>query len=308
MGDENQEDDDSIEESISSVEDLGDSAVFVNASEAGVDLEEAKEVTPTKTRDDPDKDSSENSDNGDDGDEDIELDPTRLENLLLEDSDAEMSDSGGILEHHEGADKALAQLIKLKQEARKKSQVERERIDLCNRMRCAMLLDTLFSASVFKSGWLPIEAVLGSIVPILRSRKIIEKSIRTSSSANSKKSLSERNSLLDRLTGLVKEKISKFRSNGNIDEAEELALTAVSDINKELSRSLNVADCSCCSVALITAARCIPNVEDNDDVKGIFADSVRDWSSRKATKIHACVFENLIQRMPRYAYWVNSIL
>ena len=40
-------------------------------------------------------------------------------------------------------------------------------------------------------------------------------------------------------------------------------------------------------------------LEDNDDVKAIYVGSVDDWSTRKATKIHARVFEDLIQRMPR---------
>jgi len=298
MGDEeDDEDDESMEDSDSSEDGLGDSAVFVDASEAGMDLDEVKDDTP-----DDSKESDEESIKDGTGDEVIELDPAKLENLLLEDSDAEMSDSGfhGILEHHAGADKALAALIKLKQEARKASQVERERIELCNRLRCAGLLDTLFSVSVFNSGWIPIEAVLGSIVPILRSRKAIAKSIQASSSANAKKSLSERNALLDRLSTLLKDKISKFRCTGH-SEAEELALKASSDIYEEMKRSVNVAHCSCCSVALITAARCIPNLEDNDDVKAIYVGSVEDWSTRKATKIHARVFEDLIQRMPSLA-------
>mmetsp|Transcript_7497 Transcript_7497/g.16230 ORF Transcript_7497/g.16230 Transcript_7497/m.16230 type:complete len:1444 (-) Transcript_7497:183-4514(-) len=294
---ENIEDDESIAESESSDEELGGSAVFVDASEAGMDLDGAKDEDSNDLKESDEETSKDSKDK--DGDEDVELDPAKLENLLLEDSDAEMSDSG-VLEHHAGADKALAALIKLKQDARKASQTERERIELCNRLRCAVLLDSLFTQSVFKSGWLPIEAVLGSIVPILRSRRLIAKSIETSSSVNVKKSLSERKALLDRLTALVTGKISKFRC-GDDSDAEEVALKASSDIYEEMKRSLNVDHCSCCSVALITVVRCIPGVEENSDIKDIYVGTVKDWSSRKATKIHACVFENLIQRMPSLA-------
>merc|ERR1712176_506253 len=189
--------------------------------------------------------------------------------------------------------------IKLKQEARKASQTERERVALCNRLRCAGLLDSIFSESVFKSGWLPTEAVFGSIVPILRSRKLVAKSIQASTSPNAMKSLNERNALLDRLSALVKNKLAKFRCSDN--SAKELALKASSDIYEEIKRSLNAAHCSCCSVALITTVRCIPSVEDNDDVKLIYAGAVDEWSSRKATKIRACVFDDLIQRMPSLA-------
>ena len=291
---EEDEDDESIDDESDSSEALGDSAVFVDAS--GMDLDE--EVG--NSSDDEDESSSQESVD-DDKDEDVELDPTKLENLLLEDSDAEMSDSGmSILEHHAGADKALAQLIKLKQEARKESQTERERIDLCNRLRCAGLLEALFSPSVFKSGWLPLAGVLGSIVPILRSRKTIEKSIASSTSTNTKKSLSEKKALLDRLTALVKDKISKFRIGAN-ESSQELVLKASSDIYEEMKRSLSLAHCSCCSVALITTLRCISNVEDSDEVKDIYVSAIKDWSSRKATKIHTCVFEDLIHRMPSLA-------
>jgi len=293
---ENNEGNESIQHDESSEDELGDNTVFADASEAGMDLDEVKDNISDESKEN-DEETSKNSDEG--GDEDIELDPAKLENLLLEDSDAEMSDSG-ILEHHAGADKALAQLIKLKQEARKASQIERERTELCNRLRCAGLLDSLFSESVFKSGWLPIEAVLGSIVPILRSRKSIAKSIQASSSANAKKSVNERNALMDRLSALVRNKISKFRCTDKLDR-EKLALKASSDICEEMKNSLNAAQCSCCSVALITAVRCIPNVEDSNDVKAIYAGTVDDWSSRKATKIHACVFDDLIQRMPSLA-------
>lgn len=297
MGDKDDDDDESGEESISSEDDLGDSSVFVNASEGGMDLDEAENGCSVGKSKDSDDESSRDSATDNIGD-DVELDPAKLENLLLEDSDAEMSDFG-ILEHHEGADKALAQLIKMKQEARKASQTERERVDLCNRLRCAGLLDSLFSPSVFKSGWLPVEAVLGSIIPILRSRRAIAKSIQASPSGNAKKFLGEKNSLLERLSSLVKDKISQFRPTGS--SSEDIALKAVSDVFDEMKHSLNKDHCSCCSVALITAVRCIPNAEDNDQVKDYYVDSVNDWSSRKATKIHACVFDDLIQRMPSLA-------
>lgn len=283
----------SAEESESSEDELEDGGgVFADASKSGMDLDEVGNATDEDDESDKKKTATEN-------DEDVELDPSALENLLLEDSDAEMSENGfGQLEHHAGADAALAQLIKLKQEARKASQSERERIEFCNRLRCITLLESLFSASVFKSGWIPVEAVLGSIVPILQSRKAITKSIQAASSTSAKKSLNEKNAMVDRLSVLIKDKISKFRCNDD-DEAGKVALKAASDISEELNRSLNLEQSSCCSVALITAVRCIPNAEGCEEVKQIYVNAANDWRSRKGTKIHACVFEDLIHRMPR---------
>jgi hypothetical protein len=290
-----EEDDESMDGSDSSEDGLGESAIFVDASESGMDLE--NEVKDDRSVDSKEKSvSSEDSSSDDGDDDDVELEPTKLENLLLEDSDAELSDSGGILEHHAGADKALAQLIKMKQEARKASQTERERIELCNRLRCSSLLD--ISTSVFKSGWLPTEAVLGSIIPILRSYKAIAKSVQSSLSTGTKKSMSEKKALLDRLSALVKDKISKFRCSDS-STSEEIALKASSDIYEEMKHSLDSAHCAVCSVALITAVRCIPNVEDNAEVKSIYVGALDDRSSRKTTKIHACLFDDLIERMPR---------
>ncbi|KAL9183676.1 hypothetical protein ACHAXT_004532 [Thalassiosira profunda] len=288
---EEEEGDDSSKGSDSSVDD----AVFVNATKSGMDLEEDDNSESSEESEGSRQDSSDEEE----GDDDVELDPTKLENLLLEDSDAEMEE-GGVLEHHAGADKALAQLIKLRQEARKASQTERERVELCNRLRCVGLLEGLFSASVFKSGWLPVEAVLGSIVPLLRARKAIGKSIAASTSTNAKKSLSEKNALMDRISSLVKDKISKFRCADD-STSEEVAFKAAADVFEELKQSLNVAHCSCSSVALIIAVRCIPKMEGSAEVKTIYAEAVVDWSTRKATKIHACAFHDLIQRMPSLA-------
>ena len=285
------EDGESVEGSDASEDDSDGSGVFVEASKIDMDLDQVEKS---------DSEQSDESEEEDPVDEDVELDSSQLENMLLEDSDAEMSESGFQLEHHAGADAALAQLIKMKQEARKASQSDRERIEFCNRLRCAVLLDSLFSAGVFKSGWLPIEAVLGSLVPILSSRKLIGKNIQSSSSAShAKKSLSEKTALLDRLTALVKDRISKYRCSDE-SSSHEVSLKASADIFEEMKHSLNAADCSCCSIALITAVRSIPNVEDCDEIKTIYTDAVQDWSSRKATKIHACAFDDLIQRMPRY--------
>jgi hypothetical protein len=293
-----QKDDESIEESVSSSGDDADDDdnVFVNANKMEMDLDEVENVN-AENSDDEEQSSKEDDDS-------VELDPSQLENMLLEDSDAEMSDSGphGVLEHHAGADKALAQLIKLKQEARKASQAERERIELRNQLRCATLLESLFSGSVFKNGWMPIEAILGSIGPILRYRKALAKSIQSSNaSGHGKKALEEKNALVDKLSMLLKDRISQYRCSGEDSEDSEIAMKASLDIFNEMKRSLNSADCSCCSIALITSVRCLADAEDNDGVKEIYASCISDWATRKTSKIHSCVFQDLIKRMPNLA-------
>ncbi len=295
-----QKDDESIDESddASSDDEEVDSSVFANANKMEMDLLGEVEKTNSNGSDDEEASSVESKDDS------VELDPSQLENMLLEDSDVEMDDSGphGVLEHHAGADKALAQLIKLKQEARKASQTERERVELRNQLRCATLLEALFSASVFKNSWMPIEAVLGSIVPILRYRKALAKSIISStSSGQSKKALDEKNAILDKLSMLLKDRVSKFRCRSDDPDLSEVALKASSEICEEMKRSVNSADCSCGSIALITSVRCNTNSDEKEEVKDIYVRLVNDWATRKASKIHSCVFEDLIKRMPSLA-------
>lgn len=64
------------------------------------------------------------------GDSDIELDPSKLSTMLEDDNLDDIEDIE--LEHHEGADAALAKLIKMKQDARKAGQEAREKIEMSN--------------------------------------------------------------------------------------------------------------------------------------------------------------------------------
>ena len=280
-------DDESMEDSDEEEDENDDSQVFSKATDMDLDNDDQLEGG--------DSVSVKSEDDSEDSQEE-ELDPSKLENMLLEDSDAEID----VLEHHAGADKALAALIKMKQDTRKASQAERERVELCNRLRCAGLLDSLFSASVLKSGWLPFEAIIGSIIPILRSYKSIVKSIdKPSTSALASKSINEKKALQDRLSSLIQDKLSKFRCSDESGADVESIQKAVADISEEMKHSLNLAHCANCSIALITVIRCIPDAESNAELAGAYSAFVDEWMTRKATKIHTCVFDDLIQRLPR---------
>ena len=84
-------------------------------------------------------DDAENRTNQRDNDEE-ELDPSRIENLLLDDSD------DGLTENHSGADGALSQPIKTNQEARKSVRMAKEKAYLSGRLWCASLLGIYLSA------------------------------------------------------------------------------------------------------------------------------------------------------------------
>ena len=85
-----------------------------------------------KVLDDPEDMETEDVDKSDrdDDESDIELDPSKLHTMLEDDNLDDVDDI--VLEHHEGADAALAKLIKLKQDARKAGQEAREKIEVSN--------------------------------------------------------------------------------------------------------------------------------------------------------------------------------
>ena len=86
----------------------------------------------SKVLDDPEDTGNDekNASGEEDEDSDIELDPSKLQTMLENDDLDDVDDIS--LEHHEGADAALAKLIKLKQEARKAGQEAREKIETSN--------------------------------------------------------------------------------------------------------------------------------------------------------------------------------
>ena len=105
-----EEDDESDEES-------DDDMVFSKASKVLNDPEDMGD-------DDQDVSETENDES------DIEVDPSKLNTMLEDDNLDDLDDIP--LEHHEGADAALAKLIKMKQGARKAGQEAREKIELSN--------------------------------------------------------------------------------------------------------------------------------------------------------------------------------
>ena len=86
------------------------SGLFTSAANAA-DIDLSDDENSNDGGDSSDDDAEKNIDKRNNYEE--ELDPSRIENLLLDDRDYELT------EHHAGADETLVQLIKTKQEASK---------------------------------------------------------------------------------------------------------------------------------------------------------------------------------------------
>jgi len=290
--------DESDDEGIDGEED-DDGNIFSTANASELDLDESmdreedgKNISRKKC-----EDKKENEDESDE-----ELDPERLQNLLLEDSDADLSEGeDGQLEHHAGADKALAQLIKMKQDARKAGQNEREKVELSNRLRCLVLLETLFSYSNSLKGTLvPTDVMLMSLLPLLRSRRVLEKTVL--SPPDEKKGhvlLSEKKALMEHLTSLLKNKICKTRATAmGSTNGQSIVDIAMEDVFCEARRSLSAAHCQCCSASLVLILKALPQPADAIKFDTVYQTAVQEWSTRQTTRLNVCLFDDLLTKLP----------
>ena len=118
----------------------------------------------SNARGDSSDDDAENKTNQIYNDEE-KLDPYRLENFILDDSDDELT------EHQTGTNGALAQLINVKQWARNYVWMAKEEAYLSEWLWCAALLGIALSEP------LDCEAILITLLPMLRSIRSLETSI-----------------------------------------------------------------------------------------------------------------------------------
>ena len=283
--------DDDMDSSDDESDSSDDEGVFTAANVADLDLEDGD-------------DSSNEEESDDEDEEDIELDKDQLNNILMEDSDEDPQD---ILEHHAGADKALAKLIKMKQEARKAGQAALERVDIANRMRCVILLE----AALSHPSLLEDSAVLMAILPILRTRRSTDKeALSGKTGANKDARLSEKKSLADRLSGMLQKKICKVRLTGVSDlSGEELsnACAARSElathILREAKKSPSTIHGDCCSLSLVLTMKSLPQDDEGAVAvaKDVYCDALQEWSEKKTTKLKSSLFDVFIVRSPSLA-------
>jgi hypothetical protein len=268
---------------------------FSSLNDVKSDMEMDKDNEETEKGSDKDSDSEESK--GDEED-DIELDPSKLENLLIQSSDDE-SINGDILEHHEGADAALAQLIKLKQEAKKAGRKQKEKAELANRLRCMGLLEAVFITKKHL-GNLSNQTVLMTLLPLLRSRTELAKAVLSRATDKLHDvSHSDKKALLDKITDLIEHKICKTHLDGkaNIDScrivAEQVAI--------ELRKLQDIEHCKCCSALFVLLVKAVVN-HGNESIhfaSSVYQPLVVEWSTKKTTKIQSVVFDDLATKCQR---------
>ncbi|GKY99995.1 hypothetical protein MPSEU_000953000 [Mayamaea pseudoterrestris] len=231
----------------------------------------------------------------DDGSE-VGINPDRLRSFLEEDSDADVDATE--LEHHEGADAALAKLIQIKQEARKAGQLARERTEMSRQLRCLILLETLLNGK--PDGWgalVRAEHVLPMMFPLLRYRKELENSL-----AKAAGKLDEKRSMAEKITSLLKTKLFKMKHIDRqwIDPSSsgDICATLAANILDLMKGKVSKEQRSCCSLALTAVIRFIPESPTRIFVGSIYKDIVEEWSTRRTTRLESHIIEDFILICP----------
>jgi hypothetical protein len=282
-------------------DELGDSedenGVFVEATEVedDEDSEDSNDLL-SKPSNDRDDDDSEN---------DVEVDPSKLQSLLEQELEDDSS-VGEELEHHEGADAALAKLIQLKQEARKAGQKAKERLELSRQIKCTLLLETLLSGK--PDGWgclLTTDALLDIAFALLQYHRRLEKAIKSSSDKGSDISLSERKAMLARITSILKNKLFKFKLSSISWSSPEAAQVYAENMSvslfQEIRQSPDKEHQQLCSSAIVFLTRCIDSLDGRLEIAKHFTAVVDEWAHRRTGKLDASFFDHLIHQNPSYA-------
>lgn len=230
----------------------------------------------------------------------LEIDPLRLQSMLEEGSDADIDE--GELEHHEGADAALAKLIQMKQDVRKAGQLARERTEIARQIRCILLLEVLVVGKTETWGpLLRMDLVLQIVVSVLQYRRELVKALSKATEKGATTGTGEKRALLDRLTALLKTKIFKAK----VPNMRWTESVIVADLSKDfaciLLRQAKEADKehqSLCNSGMALIIRSIPTNEAKLGVAELYVNAVSEWATKRTTRLDSTLFEELIHQQP----------
>jgi hypothetical protein len=234
-------------------------------------------------------------------DDEVVLNADRLHAFLDDDSDDGIDAEE--LEHHEGADSALAKLIKMKQDARKAGQMARERLEVSQQLRCLTLLETLMIGK--SGGWGPLvrtDTVLQTILPILRYRRDLENSLTKSSAKATDPGACEKQALVDRLSSLLKTKVFKTKLSDRLWNSSVDGNTLCSDLSAQLFAEMKCRiskdQRACCSAALAFVVRAVPESGQKLEVANIYQDILAEWATKRTTRVDVSILEDFINSNP----------
>ena len=224
------------------------------------------------------EDDDEDEDEEGDDDDSVELDAGALGDMLIDSDD----DEEGALEHHEGADAALAHMLKVQAQTRKKSRMQQEQIRVDHKLRAITLLEQALNKG--KLG----NFAFSLLLPLIRLR-------RTLFAASSNKGLvkkpvvNAKKALLEKLTKLYTSKLVKAKGDGG-DDVEEIFDGMV----EEARKSPNAAHLTACSLGMIM---CIKTGKLGGNAKKVYGELLKEWGEKKNSNLQAGIFEDAVERI-----------
>ena len=267
-----------------------DTDISEGSDDVDMDSENDDEVPSFSGMDDEASDSENDAKNDGDMGNDIELDSSKLENLLIESSDDDESVDGGMLEHHAGADAALAQLIKLKQDARKSGKEDREKSELMDRMHCIHMLEAVFRSNK-GAPLLSNQVTLMVILPLLRTRRELVKSI-ASAAMQSKGNLTKlKKDFVSKISKLLVGSVCKTKLDG-MANADSCGIVA-EQVLLEAKRVEDNSHSECCGALLFLLVKASSCGDQSPAWAQSISDAFADWSMKKSSKFQRTLFSRI---------------
>ena len=241
--------------------------------------------------------------------DDVEIGNDRLQDLLIREID---ESDGEEIEHHEGADGALAKLIKLRQEARKAGQQAREKLETSAELRCIFLLETLLTNPSRRWDDQTIkEMIVSMTMPLVRSIRVLDKAIKSAEEGKlSKKApvgLSEKKVMLQKQMALLTTKLCKSRLRSNPSGGDEKVALLIASLLEEARKVDSSEQSNCCCAAIIATTRLLGSDDDLEKMKLLFSDIVFEWSTKRTSRLSVNLMDGLIQQQPIIAEIMLSV-
>ena len=291
------EDNDMEETSEVEESDNDDDQIFAKAAAEGMDVDFPDEV-----------DEVGGGDTMKEANEDVEIGNERLQDLLMREID---ESDGEEIEHHEGADGALARLIKLRQEARKAGQQAREKLETSAELRCIFLLETLLTNPSRRWNDQAIkEMIVSMTLPLVRSIRVLDKAIKSAEEGKLSRKvpvgLTEKKVMLQKQMTLLTTKLCKCRLRSSPPVGDEKVTQLVADLLEEARKADSSEQSSCCCAAIIANTRLFGS-DDLEIAKSLFSDSVTEWSTKRTSRLSVNLMDGLIQQQPLIAEIMLSV-
>jgi len=234
--------------------------------------------------------------NSQEDNKDVEIDEVKLQSLLEETFSED--DDDDILVHHEGADGALATLIQMKQDARKKALQQKQYEEISHSMRCFVLLESLFDLNTFKP--ITLDAILLLVKPLLVQRRLTEIQLEKENSDNKLSKMKK--TMLERTTNvLFKISKSKIISSSITTKTNPKLDDSVLDIIQEVKKKSSSTHAACCSACIFLLSK-LPSFQNNLQIFQLeLSKLVTECFKKKSTNIRISFFEGLYKRNSNFA-------